>query len=431
MNVSSLRAKNSRFDPALRGLLRAGFLPALLFCLTATTGRAAMEAFRVATGLTLPLYVCAPVRDTTRIFVAEQGGKIKIVDLTTNTVLPTPYLDITNRVGQGQGTGILGMTFDPGYATNGYFYVCYTTNSGGVFSAGVSYVSRFKVTSDPSVADPSSEKVVISADQVSHQHNWGWIGFSPRTGDENNLYISSGDGGANEDMGPGTVEPGGNAQSTTVLLGKMLRIHMEADGSYTIPANNPFVGSDTSRQEIFCYGLRNPFRASFDTRSGDMLIGDVGETMREELDAQLGSNPGGGENYGWRVREGLIQNKFYPNDPPPPNAVDPVIDYEHGVTGSCVIGGYLYHGKKVRDLKNLYVFGDCFGPGTDFTGHVFTLQYRNGVGTKLTEITSQLFPTRVGGYTLGALTSLGVDAYGDLYMTDLNGNVFEIRKGRD
>ena len=107
MNGSADLTTNSRFAPALRGLLRAGLLPALLFCLTATTGRAAMEAFRVATGLTLPLYVCAPVRDSTRIFVAEQGGKIKIVDLTTNTVLPTPYLDITNRVGQGQGTGTL------------------------------------------------------------------------------------------------------------------------------------------------------------------------------------------------------------------------------------------------------------------------------------------------------------------------------------
>jgi hypothetical protein len=405
---------------------------AAIFCgLTAPSGRAAMEAFRVATGLTIPLYVCAPPRDTARIFVAEQGGKIKIVDLTTNTVLPAPYLDITNRVGQGQGTGILGMTFDPNYASNGYFYVCYTTNSGGEWNGGVSYVSRFKVTSDPNVADPASEKIVISADQVTHQHHFGWIGFSPRTGEANDLYICSGDGGANEDTGFGTVVPNGNAQATTVILGKILRIHIEADGSYTIPPDNPFFGSQTDRQEILSYGMRNPYRASFDTHSGDFLIGDVGETQREELDTQLASNPGGGENYGWHFREGLIQNKYFENDPPPPNAVDPILDYEHGTTGSCIIGGYLYHGKKVQDLKNLYVFGDCFGPGTDFTGHVFTLRYRNGTASNLTEITSQLFPTRVGGYTLGALTSLGEDAFGELYITDLNGNVFKIRKGRD
>src|SRR5262249_43655338 len=151
----------------------------------------------------------------------------------------------------------------------------------------------------------------------------------------------------------------GNAQATTVILGKILRIHIEADGSYTIPPNNPFFGSQTDRQEILSYGMRNPFRASFDTHSGDFLIGDVGETQREELDTQLASNPGGGENYGWHFREGLIQNKYFENDPPPPNAVDPILDYEHGTTGSCIIGGYLYRGKKVQDLKNLYVFGDC------------------------------------------------------------------------
>ncbi len=396
----------------------------MAFALTAASGQTGAEANRIATGLTIPLYVCAPAGDTSRIFVPEQGGKIKIIDLTTNTVLPTPYLDITAIVGQGSGTGILGMTFDPHYSTNGFFYVSYTTNSGGVFSAGVSYVARFQVTSDPNVADPQSRLVVISADQPDHDHNFDWIGFSPRSGDDNNMYISSGDGGLKEDDGS-NAPPGGFAQSTTVLLGKMLRIHVEADGSYTIPPNNPFVGSDTNKQEIFCYGLRNPFRASFDLHNGDMLIGDVGETAREEVDTQLGSNPGGGENYGWRVREGSVQNMHYPDDPPPPNAVDPIYDYTHGATGSCVIGGYIYRGS-VTNLKNLYVFGDCFGPGSDFTGHVFTLTYSNGTASGFTEITSELFPTRIGGYTLGALTSMGEDALGELYLTDINGNVFRI-----
>ena len=133
----------------VRSLLCAGLLPAIVLALTTTISEAALEATRIATGFTIPLYVCAPPGDTNRIFVAEQHGKIKIVDLTTNTVLPTPFLDITSDVGQGQGTGILGMTFDPNYATNGHFYVTYTTDGGGVFDQGVSHVARFTVSVGP------------------------------------------------------------------------------------------------------------------------------------------------------------------------------------------------------------------------------------------------------------------------------------------
>ena len=166
-------------------------------------------------------------------------------------------------------------------------------------------------------------------------------------------------------------------------------------------------------------------------RQGDMLIGDVGEQDREEVDVNLASNPGGGENYGWRYREGFIQNPFYEDDPPPPNAVDPIIDYTHADTGICVIGGYVYRGRKVRDLRGHYVFGDCFGPDTgDFTGRIFTLRYKNGVASDFQDITSQLFPTRVGGYTLSGVTSLGEDASGELYITTLGGDVFKIRGGR-
>src|SRR5262249_24880899 len=148
-----------------------------------------------------------------------------------------------------------------------------------------------------------------------------------------NLYIATGDGGNANDQGPGHIEPGGNAQSTQTLLGKMLRIHIEDSGTYTIPPNDPFAGSPTDKQEIFCFGLRNPFRCSFDRQTGNLWIGDVGQDTREEVDLQPASNPGGGENYGWRVREGFIQNPVYPNDPPPPDALDPVVDYTHNNTG--------------------------------------------------------------------------------------------------
>ena len=412
---------------AVPGAFCAGLVFGATLTFNAPEAQAAMQATRVASGLTLPLNVCAAPRDRTRVFIAEQGGKIKIFDLATQTVLSTPFLDISATVGQGQGTGILGMTFDPSYSTNGYFYISYTTGDGGVFNSGISYVSRFTVTSDPNVADPQSEVKIISVDQPQHDHNFDWIGFSNRAGDDGNLYIASGDGGNTEDMGPGHIEPGGNAQNTTTLLGKILRIHIESDGTYTIPANNPFAGQPPPvRQEIFCYGLRNPYRCAFDPKSGDLLIGDVGEHDREEVDVSRAINPSGGENFGWRVREGSIQNPFYPDDPPPPNAIDPVIDYAHSDTGSCVIGGVEYAGKKVRDLKNKYVLGDFSGPAGQFAGQIFTLLYKNGLAKTLTNVTSQLFPTPVGGYTLGPLTAIGQDAFGELYLTDYTGQMFRI-----
>jgi glucose/arabinose dehydrogenase len=430
--LKRMKSQNNFFNLAaakiaFRGLLGVALLPVLPLTLATPDAHATMQATRVASGLVLPLQALAAPRDRARVFVVEQGGKIKIFDLATQTILPTPYLDLTSVAGQGQGTGILGMTFDPNYKTNGYFYVSYTTSSGGTYNMGISYVSRFKVTSDPNVADPASEVKVISVDQPQHDHNFDWIGFSNRVGDDGNLYISSGDGGNTEDMGTGHIEPGGNAQNLTTLLGKMLRIHINSDGTYSIPANNPFAGAPPpTKQEIFCYGLRNPFRASFDAATGDLLIGDVGEHTREEIDVNRASNPGGGENFGWRVREGTIQNPFYPDDPPPPNAVDPIVDYDHGVTGSCVLGGFNYQGRKVIDLKKKYIFADFAGPGNQFAGHVFTMQYKSGKAKNLTDVTSQLFPTLVGGYNLGPATSVGQDGFGEVYIVDYTGQMFRI-----
>ncbi len=156
---------------------------------TMASSHAGIEAVRVATGFFTPLYVCAPPGDTSRIFVAEQHGKIKIVQLPSGTVNATPFLDLTSVVGQGQGPGILGMTFDPNYATNGHFYVSWTSAGDGTWSKGISYVARYTVTADPDIADPASEVRIISADQPDTDHNFDWIGFSNRPGDEGNLYI--------------------------------------------------------------------------------------------------------------------------------------------------------------------------------------------------------------------------------------------------
>ena len=386
-----------------------------------------LSAVRLAGGFSQPLFVTAPPGDTSRLFVAQQTGQILIINLPSGTVNPTPFLDISSEIVLGSEQGLLGMAFDPNYASNGRFYLNYTA-PGGAFNAGVSHIAQFKVSRDPNVAKAGSERTLLTFDQPQTNHNGGWIAFSPRPGDEGNLYIATGDGGNANDQGPGHIEPGGNSQSTETLLGKMLRIHIEDQpGTYTIPPDNPFFGSPTDKQEIWAFGLRNPFRDSFDRRTGTMFIGDVGQDTREEVDAQSPANPGGGENYGWRVREGFIQNPAFPNDPPPPDAVDPILDYPH-TTGQTVIGGYVYRGNAVRSLRGRYVFADYLGPETgDFTGRIFTLRYDGQTASDFQDITAQLFPTIVGNFPLNNPSSLGEDANGELYICDIgNGNIYQI-----
>lgn len=384
-----------------------------------------LTAIRVAGGFSSPLFVTAPPNDFNRLFVVEQTGQIRIIDLSTNTVKPRAYLDLSAKISTAGEEGVLGLAFDPNYAANGRFFVNYVA-PGGAFGQGVTHIARFSVSSNPDVADAASEVTVLTFDQPQNNHNAGWIGFSPRPGDAGNLYIASGDGGNANDVGPGHIEPGGNAQSTQTLLGKMLRIHLENSGAYTIPPNNPFAGSSTDRQEIWALGLRNPFRNSFDRKTGTLLIGDVGQSTREEIDVQKPSNPDGGENYGWRVREGFVQNPAFPSGPVPRGAVDPVDDYPHEV-GQTVIGGYIYRGNQIPALNGIYVFADFLGPeGGDGTGRIFTFRYNGTRVSRFRDITAQLFPTQ-DGFTLSLPTSLGEDASGELYITDIgNGNIYKI-----
>ena len=323
-----------------------------------------LDAARVAGGFNLPVFMTAPPGDTGRLFVVQQSGEIRIIDLTTRTVKPSPFLDLSDIVSLAGEEGLLGLAFDPNYATSGRFYVFYVA-PGGSFGQGVSHLAVFRVSSDPDIANAASERTLLTFDKPQNNHNGGWIGFSPRVGDEGNLYIATGDGGNGNDQGPGHIEPGGNAQNTTTLLGKMLRIHPDDRpvGSYSIPADNPFAGSTTDRQEIWAYGLRNPFRNSFDRFKGTLFIGDVGQDSREEIDAQPASKLGGGDNYGWRVREGSIKNPDFGGDPNPPGAVNPAYDYPHSV-GQVVIGGYVYRGNKIKALRGTYVFADYLGPET-------------------------------------------------------------------
>jgi len=388
-----------------------------------------LDAVRIVGGFNLPLFITAPARDTARLFIVQQSGEIRIIDLATGTIKEPPFLDISGEVSLNGEEGLLGLAFDPNYATNGRFYVDYVA-PGGSFGQGVSHIASFRVSANPDIADATSERTLLTFDQPQTNHNGGWIGFSPRSGDKGNLYIATGDGGNANDQGTGHIEPGGNSQNLTTLLGKMLRIH-PTNLSYTIPADNPFVGVAGAREEIWEFGLRNPFRDSFDRSLGTFFIGDVGQDSREEIDAQSATIPGGGENYGWRVREGFIQNPAYPNDPVPPGALDPAYDYPHSV-GQTVIGGYVYRGKKIRALQGTYVFADYLGPESgNFTGRIFTLNFDGTVASNFQDITADLFPTRVGNFPLLNPTSLGEDANGELYIADIaSGNIFQIVRGR-
>ena len=409
--------------------MRIACFSVFFLCAALTSVRAqavsGLKVERVATGLSQAIYVSAPPNDTGRLFIVQQSGQIRILDLETLTLKATPFLDIQARLVGGGERGLLGLAFDPNYATNGKFYVNYTA-PGGAFGFGITRVSQFTASSNPDIADGASEKILLSFDQPQSNHNGGWIGFSPRAGDANNLYIASGDGGSGDDVGDGHIEPGGNAQNPTTLLGKMLRITVNAAaGTYSIPPNNPYAGATNgSRGEVWTVGLRNPYRASFDRLSGTLFIGDVGQSAREEISVQQASNPGGGENYGWRLREGEIQTPGSVGGARPAGNVDPLFAYDRSV-GRTVIGGYVYRGRQIPALRRVYVFGDYLGPNGG-PARIFTLNYDGTAASNFQDITAQLFPSG-GAFTLRNPSSFGEDANGELYMTDITaGSVYRI-----
>ena len=413
------------FLRAIRGFFTVGFLTAVVLILTPRTGYA-LQAVLIAGGFDQPLGIAAPPGDTGRLFVVEHTGKIKIIKLPSGTVNPIPFLDVSAELFTGNEPGLLAMAFDPNYAVNGRFYISYTAPPIGHESC-INKIAEFTVSADPDIADPGSETALLSVPEPQPTHKMNGLGFSPIPGDEGNLYIGSGDGGGECDDDAGHIEPGGNSQSINTLMGKMLRIHPEdTPGTYSIPPGNPFAGMPPPvKQEIYAYGLRQPWRFSWDRRTRAMFIADVGGGLREEIDVKKTSDPAGA-NYGWRVREGLVQSPC-PQDAPGP-FVDPVFDYDHSV-GQSVVGGYVYRGSLVRQFKGLYVFADYLGPESgDFTGRIWTLKYNGQVASDFRDVTSRLFPTRIGNFPLNNPVAFWEDNSGELYIADIgNGNIYMIK----
>ncbi|MDZ4723055.1 MAG: PQQ-dependent sugar dehydrogenase [candidate division Zixibacteria bacterium] len=353
----------------------------------------------VASGLTEPLFVASARLDKTRLYVVEKNGIIKLIK--NGVLLPTPFLDITDRVlNNASERGLLGLAFSPTYPfSSNSFYVNYT--DGG----GASVVSRFRIFDDPDSAVRDSEEIIITIPQPFINHNGGMIAFGPNDG---YLYVGMGDGG-------GANDPQSNGQKPTTLLGKMLRLNVSLPGpGYQIPPTNPFVISDTAEHEIWAFGLRNPWRWSFDRLNGNLWIADVGQALREEIDWQSAASQGG-ENYGWRLKEGL--SCFIPSASCDPGSMltDPITQYFHGSGRCSITGGYVYSGCAIPDLQGTYFYGDYC------TGEIWSFRYD---GTNISDSTDRTPELGLNGFDL---VSFGEDAEGEIYMVGItSGDIYKI-----
>jgi glucose/arabinose dehydrogenase len=385
----------------------------------------------VATGLGPPLYVTAPQGDHDRIFIADQNGRIRLKKRGEPPSTTHLFLDISAVVNSTSDPemGLLGLAFHPDYAQNGFFYVSYT--EGPPFA---SVVARYSVDpGNPDLADPGSELRILTVDQPALRHNVGHLLF----GADGYLYIGSGDGGVIGDNS-GTC---GNGQNTGTLLGTVMRIDVDlaasgapdcGDGpsNYSVPPDNPFVdGPGGDCDEIWSYGLRNPWRFTFDPEVGDLYLGDVGERCWEEINWVAGSSAAG-SNFGWRQMEG--SHCFDPNtsncDPNPvpcpgvpdcndPSLIAPVIEYGRS-EGRAVVGGFVYRGCRMPGFHGTYFYGD-WGSGS-----IRSFRIVGGQVADPQDWTTALDPDATIG--LNDLTSFGLDSRGEIYITDRDGEVLKI-----
>jgi len=396
----------------------------------------------VAQGLTAPIYLVSPPDGSGRLFIVDQVGFIRIVDASGAT-LPTPFLDVRSKLvpldPNYDERGLLGLAFHPDYATNGRFFIYYSAPLRAGAPAGwntTSTISEFHVTGNANVADASSERILLQVDKPQFNHNGGTVTFGP----DGFLYISIGDGGGADDVGEGHVEDwyavnaGGNGQDIQAnLLGNILRIDVDHAAPYGIPADNPFAkgaGCADGCDEIFAYGFRNPYRFSFDMAGGNrLLVADAGQGLWEEV-----SLVRKGDNLGWNVKEGT--HCFNADDdeesrPTCPNRVEgshpdagaklvrPVIEYANlenprvkGL-GEVVIGGFVYRGKEVRQLRGRYIFGDYSHDEDEPDGLIFAATQRGKGLWSMQELAVSQFPERrLGHFVLG----FGQDAAGEVYV---------------
>jgi glucose/arabinose dehydrogenase len=338
----------------------------------------------VATGLTSPVFVTHADDRSNRLFVVEQAGTIRVLQAGASSA--TLFLDVRAKVLSGGERGLLGLAFHPLYESNGRFFIYYTRVPDGAI-----VIAEYGTSANPNVANPDERILLVIPHPLFANHNGGMLAFGPG----GYLFIGVGDGGSSND-------PGNNAQNLDALLGKILRINIDTPDSangtpYSAPASNPFVNA-AGRDEIYAFGLRNPWRFSFDRRTDALWVADVGQGDREEVDAPLLA----GRNYGWRVYEGRACTNNDPSLCQPANYIAPLFDYSHDGNRCSITGGYVYRGSRRALPRPAYVYGDYC------TGEVFTW---NG---------SRQQPLLNAG---GNVSSFGEDEAGEIYVVTLQGTV--------
>ncbi len=347
----------------------------------------------ISTGLDSPVFMTAPSGDATRLFIVHQGGLIRIFNVTSGLLLADPFLNISPLLLTGGERGLLGMAFDPQYASNRQFYVFYTNSDGDIV------IARYLRSANPNLADSSPATILLTVEHSTFSnHNGGMLAFGP----DGCLYAGVGDGG-------GSGDPNNNGQTIGTRLGKILRINSDTGGP--CDSNNPFILFGGDAQQVWSFGLRNPWRFSFDRVTDDLYIGDVGQGAREEINVSPAPNAGRALNYGWRFMEGFLC--FNPSSNCNSGGLTlPVLDYPH-LSGACsVTGGYVYRGSALPARNGTYFYADYCA------GFVRSFRYLNGQPTEQTEWPLLSPPG-------SQVTSFGEDTDGELYVMTQGGGLFK------